>query len=171
MHMEAKKFQTFEDLEAYKAAREFRIAMYAVTRKLPSFEKFEVASQMRRAALSLTSNIAEGHGRYHFLDQIRFMLNARGSAQELLDDLNACGDENYVPVAEVHRLKSQGWNVLRLLNGYIRWLRDRKLGHELELKEHSVAYNTGSDAELDAWLATLDFEPVKENVREAHVTL
>ena len=45
-------FKTFEDLEAYQLAREFRKAMYAVTRRLPDFEKFELASQIRRAALS-----------------------------------------------------------------------------------------------------------------------
>ena len=60
--MERKPFQTFEDLNVYKAARSFRVTLYAVTRQLPSFEKFEMASQIRRAALSLTNNIAEGHG-------------------------------------------------------------------------------------------------------------
>jgi four helix bundle protein len=81
-------FQAFEDLEAYQAARQFRKAMYAVTRKLPAFEKFELASQIRRAAVSLTNNIAEGHGRYHYLDQVKFVLQARGSLEELMDDLN-----------------------------------------------------------------------------------
>src|SRR5881397_1830893 len=89
-------FRTFEDLEVYKTAREFRIAMYAVSRKLPTFERFELASQIRRAAVSLTNNIAEGHGRWHFLDHIKFVLRGRGSLQELLDDLNACDDEKYL---------------------------------------------------------------------------
>src|SRR6266480_6011758 len=95
------KFQTFEDLEVYKAARRFRVTMYAVTRQLPSFEKFEMASQIRRAALSLTNNISEGHGRFHFLDQIKFMLQARGSVQELIDDLNVCEDEEYLCGGEI----------------------------------------------------------------------
>jgi four helix bundle protein len=67
--------------------------MYAVTRRLPNFEKFELASQIRRAAASLTNNIAEGHGRFHFLDQIKFMFQARGSLEELIDDLDVCEDE------------------------------------------------------------------------------
>ena len=58
---EAKRFQTFEDLEAYQVAREFGKAMYAVSRRSPDFEKFELASQIRRPAFSLTNNIAEGH--------------------------------------------------------------------------------------------------------------
>src|SRR5213592_1324985 len=92
-------FKTFEDLEVYKLSREFRKAMYGVARRLPSFEKFELASQIRRAAVSLTNNIAEGHGRWHFLDHIKFVLQARGSLQELLDDVNICEDESYLPLS------------------------------------------------------------------------
>jgi hypothetical protein len=54
-------FRTFEDLEVYKKARQFRRSMYGVARKLPDFEKYELASQVRRASVSLTNNIAEGH--------------------------------------------------------------------------------------------------------------
>src|SRR6266849_6535189 len=101
----AQRFQTFEDLEVYNAAREFRKAMYGVTRKLRNFEKFELAGQIRRAAVSLTNNIAEGHGRFHYLDQIKFMLQARGSLEELIDDLNICLDEQYLPEPEVDQRK------------------------------------------------------------------
>src|SRR5881628_2545650 len=110
-----KRFQTFEDLEAYKSARAFRKVMYAVGRRLPDFEKFELAGQIRRAAVSLTNNIAEGHGRFHYLDQVKFVLQSRGSGQELIDDLNVSEDENYLTAAEVAELKEQGWKVLRLL--------------------------------------------------------
>jgi four helix bundle protein len=147
-------FKTFEDLEAYRVAREFRKAMYGVARRLPSFEKYELGSQIRSAAVSLTNNIAEGHGRFHHLDQIRFMLQARGSLEELQDDLNVCEDETYLEPAEISRLKEQGWHVLRLLNGYIRWLRDRKTGQSLELKDDTVPYGD-TDDELEAWLASL----------------
>ena len=100
----AKDYQTFEDLKVYQVAREFREAMYRVAKQLPEIEKFGLASQVRRAAVSLTNNIAEGHGRYHFLDQIKFMLQARGSLEELLDDLNVCEDEQYLAIAEIERL-------------------------------------------------------------------
>ena len=117
------RFQTFEDLEVYRTAREFRKAMYAVTRRLPDFEKFELSSQFRRAAVSLTNNIAEGHGRFHYPDQIRFVLHSRGSLEELVDDLNICLDENYLPADEVAKLKEQARSVLILINGYLRYLR------------------------------------------------
>jgi len=119
------KFQTFEDLEVYKAARDFRKAMYAVTRRLPEFEKYDLASQIRRASVSLTSNMAEGHGRYHYPDQIRFFLHSRGSLEELVDDLNVCSDENYVSSDEAASLKEQARAVLALINGYLRYLRGR----------------------------------------------
>jgi four helix bundle protein len=151
-----KAFRTFEDLEVYQAAREFRKAMYAVTRRLPSHEKFELASQIRRAAVSLTNNIAEGHGRYHYLEQIKFTLQARGSLEELIDDLNVCDDEHYLPSNEVADLKQHGWRVYQLLNGYIRYLRDRKAGASLALHESSPAYGLTED-ELDAVLADRRF--------------
>jgi four helix bundle protein len=118
-------FQTFEDLQVYKAAREFRKAMYAVTRRLPDFEKYDLASQIRRASVSLTNNMAEGHGRYHYPDQIRFFLHSRGSVEELVDDLNICLDENYLSSDEVAKLKEQACGVLILINGYLRYLRSR----------------------------------------------
>ena len=119
------KFQTFEDLEVYKAAREFRKAMYAVSRLLPDFERYELGRQIRRASVSLTNNMAEGHGRFHYPDQIRFFLHSRGSLEELVDDLNVCFDENYLSSDEVAKLKEQARGVLNLLNGYLRYLRGR----------------------------------------------
>jgi four helix bundle protein len=93
----------------YQAARKFRRAMYRIAKQLPEIEKIGLASQIRRAALSLTNNVAEGHGRYHFLDQIKFTLQSRGSLEELMDDLNTCDDEQYLPSSEVDALKDQGW--------------------------------------------------------------
>ena len=117
---------TFEDLEVYQVAREFRKTMYGVARRLPDIEKFGLASQTRRAALSLTNNIAEGHGRFHYLEQIKFTLQSRGSLEELIDDLNTCDDEQYLPQQEVVSLKQEGWRVRQLIDGYIRYLRQQK---------------------------------------------
>lgn len=135
-------FQTFEDLEVYRAAREFRKAMYDVTRRLPDFEKYELASQIRRAAVSLTSNIAEGHGRFHYPDQIRFILHSRGSLEELVDDLNVCLDENYVPPDQVAVLKKKASGVLALLNGYLRYLRRRSSS----VREPDGPYSVSEDS-------------------------
>ena len=122
---EAKHYQTFEDLDVYQVAREFRKAMYRVAKRLPDEEKLALANQVRRAAVSLTNNIAEGHGRFHFLEQIKFMLQARGSLEELLDDLNVCEDEAYLPSSQIDGLKQEAWRAHKLINGYIRFLRTR----------------------------------------------
>jgi 23S rRNA-intervening sequence protein len=87
--------------------------------------------------VSLTNNIAEGHGRFHFLDQIKFMLQARGSLEELLDDLNVCTDENYAHAEEIAKSMSEGWRVHRLINGYIRFLRSRITGSSARVQESS----------------------------------
>jgi four helix bundle protein len=130
-----KEFRTFEDLALYQVAREFRKKMYGVTRLLPDFERFELASQIRRAAVSLTNNIAEGHGRYHFADQVRFFLGARGSLQELVDDLNVCADEKYLDTDAGEALKHEAQRCLGLLNGYLRYLRDRKADQQSVVRE------------------------------------
>jgi four helix bundle protein len=140
---EANRYQTFEDLEVYQVAREFRKAMYRVAKRLPAEEKFGLVSQVRRAAMSLTNNIAEGHGRFHFLEQIKFMLQSRGSLEELIDDLNACDDESYLAAHEIEALKQNGWRVHKLINGYIRFLRARTGGGSPRVQE------SPSDDELD----------------------
>ena len=144
---EAKPYQTFEDLEVYQVAREFRKAMYQVAKKLPEEEKFALANQIRRAAVSLTNNIAEGHGRYHFLDQIRFTLQSRGSLEELLDDLNVCIDEQYLALEEFDSLKHQGWRVRQLIDGYVRYLRLQKIsaGGSGSVREESPEYSEEID--------------------------
>jgi four helix bundle protein len=109
--------------------------MYEAARKLPDFEKYELGRQIRRAAVSLTNNIAEGHGRYHYLDEIKFQVQSRGSLAELLDDLNVCQDEDYLSVAEIVELKKHAKEVQCLINGYIRFLRSRKSGASLAVRE------------------------------------
>jgi four helix bundle protein len=131
---------TFEDLQVYQSAREFRKAMYRIAGDLPESEKFGLVNQIRRAAVSLTNNIAEGHGRYHYLDQIKFTLQARGSLQELIDDLNVCADEKYVPTEELDSLKDEGWRVRQLIDGYIRYLRQQNTDAGSSVKESPELY-------------------------------
>src|SRR6266480_1642811 len=132
---QTQQYKTFEDLEVYQVAREFRKAMYRVAKRLPEKEKFALANQIRRAAVSLTNNIAEGHGRFHFPEQIKFLLQARGSLEELLDDLNVSEDEAYLPIQEIESFRQEGWRVHKLINGYIRFLRRRASGDSPRVQE------------------------------------
>jgi len=115
-----------EDLEVYKEAREYRKKMYKLSRRLPPEEKYNVASQIRDAARSLTNNIAEGHGRFHYQENIQFMRHSRGSLEELLDDINICIDEQYATLNELMILKEEGFRLLHRINGYIAYLKRRK---------------------------------------------
>jgi four helix bundle protein len=144
---EGKNYQTFEDLEVYQVARKFRIVMYRVARRLPNEEKFALTSHIRRAAVSLANKIAESHGRFHFLDQMKFMLQARGSLEELLDDLNVCEDEAYLPIQEIESLRQEGWRVHKLINGYVRFLRGRVSGDPPRVRETSDGVLSDDDLE------------------------
>lgn len=117
---------SFENLEVYRRSREFRKKIYKLTKKLPAEEKFNLAAQMRRAALSLTNNIAEGHGRFHYQESIQFFRHSRGSLEELMDDLNTCIDEQYDDEAHLLSLKAEASEILHLLNGYIAYLKRSK---------------------------------------------
>ena len=121
---------SFEDLELYKAAREFRKRIFILIKKLPPEEKYNLASQMRRAATSLTNNIAEGHGRFHYQENIQFLRQSRGSLEELMDDLNICLDESYFQENELMVIKAEGLILLHRINGYIAYLRRRRSAEE-----------------------------------------
>jgi four helix bundle protein len=140
-----REVSTFENLEVYRIAREFRKTMYRIAKNLPEIEKFGLASQVRRAAVSLTNNIAERHGRYHYLDQIKFTLQARGSLEELIDDLNTCEDERYLQTEKINGLKQQGWRVRQLLDGYIRYLRQQTNSAPPRVKEDDLSYLDDAD--------------------------
>ena len=132
--------------------------MYRVAKSLPEIEKFGLANQIRRAAISLTNNIAEGHGRFHFLDQIKFNLQAHGSLEELIDDLNICQDENYLPASEISSLKDDGWRARRLIDGYNRYLRAQCKPNESRIREESPE-EADSDPILDLRFSVHETNP------------
>jgi len=119
----------FEDLDVYKAARAFRVRVYKLVRFLPAEEKFGLAQQMRRAAVSITNNIAEGYGRHHWQENTQFCRHSRGSLMELIDDINVCLDEKYADQEKLATLKDEdALSLLKLLNGYISYLQRQKAG-------------------------------------------
>ena len=86
--MEKRVIKTFEDLECWKAARFLGdFVQKSILPELPKDEKYRLADQILRATRSITANIAEGYGRFHYLDSSKFLSNARGSVYELLDHL------------------------------------------------------------------------------------
>ena len=120
------EYGTFEDLEICEAARKYRKKIYTLAKQLPESEKYNLASQMRRAAVSLTNGISEGHGRFHYQENIQFLRQSRGSLKELIDDINVYIDENYADLGWLDNLKIEGYELLKKLNGYIKYLRNCK---------------------------------------------
>ncbi len=87
---------TFETLEVWKESRKLRKEISKLVKTFPSVENFRLSDQMIRASRSVSANIAEGHGRYHFQENIQFCRQSRGSLYELLDHLTVALDENYI---------------------------------------------------------------------------
>ena len=85
--------KSFEDLDCWKAGTEVRRFIMILVKKFPAKEKFSLIDNMTRASRSVTQNIAEGFGRYHFQENIQFCRQSRGSLQELLDQLITSLDE------------------------------------------------------------------------------
>ncbi|MBZ5514233.1 MAG: four helix bundle protein [Acidobacteriia bacterium] len=110
----------FKDLQVWKAARDLRREFYKLANALPDIERFGLAAQIRRAATSVTANIAEGFGRFGYQENAQMCRQARGSLYELRDHLTTCVDELYISPAEGKRLDALAQNAARLLNGYLR---------------------------------------------------
>jgi four helix bundle protein len=127
--VEAGRFR-LDDFELYRVARELRKRIYLLAKQLPPQEKYCLNPQMRRAAVSITNNIAEGHGRWHYQENLRFCRITRGSIDEILDDLNVCLDENYAQPQMIAELKSEAYSLIGRLNGYMAYLRRCKQSEE-----------------------------------------
>lgn len=141
--MAEKEMRGFEDLECYQLALNVFRESYKVASFLPIEEKYNLADQLRRAARSIILNIAEGYGRYHYLDSLRFYYIARGSIMEVLSALIACDDRSYTK-GEISRERELCHSALRSLNGYIRYVRAQQQGKqeygERALKEDGGGY-------------------------------
>jgi four helix bundle protein len=126
--MEA-KFQDFTKLEVYKAARQFRKDISLLVKKnFPSNEKYLLSAQILDASRSITANIAEGHGRFYFQENLRFCRIARGSLSETLEHLITAYDEEYITNEVLVEQKKNYDNLLKLLNGYIKHLGSKSQG-------------------------------------------
>jgi four helix bundle protein len=112
--------RSFQDLDVWKLGRTLRKKLYQVAKALPADERYNLAAQIKAAAVSLTSNIAEGFGRYHYKENVQFCRIARGSACELMDHLLTCLDEGYIPKTRYEELGQELGTFLRVLNAYIK---------------------------------------------------
>ena len=131
--MVKKAVYSFEDLEVYKLAREFSNKVSQLIKKLPKEEEYNLKGQMRRAKLSMTNNIAEGFGRFHFQENIQFCRQSRGSICELIDDFNECHANGYIDQTYQDQLKNEAYHLIKVLNSYIASIK------RLKTKDNSFA--------------------------------
>lgn len=118
--------KNFKDLEIWKKGRELRNDISKLTKKFPTEERFKLVDQMIRASRSVTANIAEGYGRYHYQENIQFCRHSRGSLTELQDHLTVALDEGYIDSGIVKVYDDRIEECIRILNGYIRFLTNSK---------------------------------------------
>lgn len=115
---------TFRDLKVWQAAMELSLEVYQATKKFPAHEVYGLTSQMRRASVSIASNIAEGKGRSSDKELLRFLSQARGSAYEIQTQIELAGMLQYLPEADCQNLAQQSGSVGRMLNKLIASIRE-----------------------------------------------
>lgn len=117
--------KSYTDLEVWRKARELANQVYSTTRAFPKEEVFSLTSQIRRSAVSVPSNIAEGSGRYSQKESLHFMYIARGSLYELETQLFIAMDQQYLGKEEFSELALTIASTKKLLNGLISYFKQQ----------------------------------------------
>ena len=110
---------SFRDLRVWQEAIDLAMEIYHGTASFPKQEIYGLAQQMRRAAVSIPSNIAEGHGRLDDGHFRQFLAISRGSLYELQTQLELTADLKYLDGARIHELIEQSYEVARMINGLL----------------------------------------------------
>ena len=118
-----------EKLDAWCKARDLAVRIHKeVLPLLPSEEKYALSQQLRRSSQSIPANIAEGHGRFYFQDNVRFCYIARGSLEETLSHIVYAYKVDYISEIIYKSFAVDGESLNRLINGYIGFLKKSKQG-------------------------------------------
>jgi four helix bundle protein len=114
--------RTFEDLDCWKKCTALRRKLSVRVKSFPSEEKYRLIDQVIRASRSVTANIAEGFGRFHYQEYAQYCRQSRGSLYELIDHLMTAHDEGYITELELKEFKNEIEQCLIVLNGFINYL-------------------------------------------------
>jgi four helix bundle protein len=117
--------QTLDTLEVYILAKAYRKEVVKIANTFPKEERFLLA-EIKDSARSITANIAEGYGRYHYQEAIQFCRILRGSLLETYDHLSSALDEEYITTTIFEEMKQKQEFLLMKTNGYIAYLKRRK---------------------------------------------
>lgn len=120
-----------DKLEVWVRAKDFAVVIYKDALPcLPASEKYNLADQLKRAASSIPANIAEGYGRYHFLDNVRFCYIARGSLTEVQSHLFLAKELGFLPADIYTKMTTHAESIGKQLNNYIAYLKRSKQGEK-----------------------------------------
>jgi four helix bundle protein len=117
------KIRSFADLNSWKEGHKLAVEIYKTTESFPAKEQFGLTSQLRRAAVSVTSNIAEGFSRETAKDKIRFYFMSKGSLTEIQSQLAIARDIGYLKINDFNELAIKSIIVHKLIAGMIKSLR------------------------------------------------
>lgn len=122
--MSSSSHQSFKDLIAWQLSRKLKNDIFSLVKGFPSDEKYRLADQMIRASRSIGANIAEGHGRYSYKEQVRYCIQARGSMSETSHHLVDAFDCGYIDDTTLTQFNMSIDELGKVLNGYISFLRN-----------------------------------------------
>ncbi len=114
------KLQNFTDLNAWKEGHALVLIVYAITKAFPREELFGLTAQMRRCAVSITSNIAEGFSRQSYKEKLQFYSVAQGSLTELQNQFLIARDVNYISKEKSQEVLDQTLVAHKIINGLIK---------------------------------------------------
>ncbi|OGG29512.1 hypothetical protein A2971_02390 [Candidatus Gottesmanbacteria bacterium RIFCSPLOWO2_01_FULL_46_21] len=114
------KIKNFTDLDAWKEAHKLVLTVYNITKLFPSEEMFGLVSQMRRSAVSITSNIAEGFSRQSYKEKLQFYSIALGSTTELQNQILIARDVSFIEKDIFQEISEQIIKVHKIINGLIK---------------------------------------------------
>lgn len=117
MDEQKKKIKSFTGLFAWQEGHKLVLMIYKITEQFPDKERFGLISQMRRAAVSITSNVAEGFSRKTNKDKVQFYAMAQGSLTELQNQLIVARDVGYLQEYDFQKIASQTITANKLING------------------------------------------------------
>ena len=120
MNNSVKTIKEFTDLLAWQEAHKLVLLIYKTTKKFPKEELYSLTDQIRRASVSITSNIAEGFGRQSYKEKIQFYYLAQGSLVEVKNQIIIARDVGYIRPDVYESIKLQSENAHRLLQGLIK---------------------------------------------------
>ena len=118
------KIKSFTDLYAWREAHKLVLMVYKATKNFPKDELFGIINQARRAAVSISSNIAEGFARFSYKEKAKFYIMAQASNTELQNQLLISKDVGYLSISEFNKIAQQSIMVHKLLNGLIKKSKD-----------------------------------------------